>query len=135
MKMRIPFDPFDRDDGELVIEVTTHRVNVWHEYPDLLDEPPYFCVDLFLRSGEERRPNAFRYGCPHRSDWSNLQVDPEYGSSIPRSVLIKALGLDQAFVNRNPNVDVLGTWHDTTGLKVEWFEVFDRFFFWWGELK
>jgi len=135
METRIPFDPFERDEGELVIDVTPWRVHVWREYPDMLDEPPYFCVHLYLRSVEEKRPNAHNYSLVVRKDWSDLQTDPEYGASVPKRVLIKALGLDKAFIHRNPNVDVLGTWYDTTGLKAEWFDVFDRFFLWWGGLK
>lgn len=135
MQTRIPFDPFEREEGELVIETTPCSVEVWHEYPRMLDEPPYFCVNLFLRSSAERRPNAFRYGCPHRNDWSDLEANPDYGASIPKRALIKALGLDQAFVHQKPDVEALGTWYETTGLKVEWFDVFDRFFLWLGGLR
>jgi hypothetical protein len=69
---RFPFDPEDSRYGEIVIVATDLWIDIRHERPNLLKEPPY------------------QYDC-HHMDWSDTNIDPEWGAQIPTSELRAAL--------------------------------------------
>jgi len=84
-------DPVCPEAGEIVVQVGPHLVHIWREEPARLDQAPYFCPALYVRSTDEGKPNAENYDLCIRRDWSDMEIDPDYGAEAPRALLAKML--------------------------------------------
>jgi hypothetical protein len=76
---------------EFVVEFDAEQASFRRRYPEMLMQPPYYC----RRLAEAARKAGGRYRMYR--DWSQWRFDPEYGCTVPISLLRRMLQeLDEA---------------------------------------